>query len=45
MKQAKRAMKEAIADDIKDRFASNSNMRIYAAYTGSEEVGIGGKVS
>ena len=39
-KQAKRAMKEAIADDIKDRFASNSNMRIYAAYTGSEEVGI-----
>lgn len=40
MKQAKRAMKEAIADDIKDRFASNSNMRIYAAYTGSEEVGI-----
>ena len=40
MKQAKRAMKEAIADDIKNRFASNSNMRIYAAYTGSEEVGI-----
>ena len=40
MKQAKRAMREAIADDIKDRFASNSNMRIYAAYTGSEEVGI-----
>ncbi len=39
-KQAKRAMKEAIADDIKNRFASNSNMRIYAAYTGSEEVGI-----
>ena len=40
MKQAKRVMKEAIADDIKNRFASNSNMRIYAAYTGSEEVGI-----
>lgn len=40
MKQAKRAMKEAIADDIKNRFASNSNMRIYAAYTGNEEVGI-----
>lgn len=40
MKQAKRAMKEAIDDDIKNRFASNSNMRIYAAYTGSEEVGI-----
>ena len=40
MKQAKRAMKEAIADDIKNRFAGNSNMRIYAAYTGSEEVGI-----
>lgn len=40
MKQAKRTMKEAIADDIKNRFASNSNMRIYAAYTGSEEVGI-----
>ena len=40
MKQAKRAMREAIADDIKNRFASNSNMRIYAAYTGSEEVGI-----
>lgn len=40
MKQAKRAMKEAIADDIKNRFASNSNMRIYAAYTGSEEIGI-----
>ena len=39
-KQAKRAMKEPIADDIKNRFASNSNMRIYAAYTGSEEVGI-----
>ena len=40
MKQAKRVMKEAIADDIKNRFAGNSNMRIYAAYTGSEEVGI-----
>lgn len=40
MKQAKRTMKEAIADDIKNRFVSNSNMRIYAAYTGSEEVGI-----
>ena len=40
MKQAKRAMREAIADDIKNRFASNSNMRIYAAYTGNEEVGI-----
>ena len=40
MKQAKRTMKEAIADDIQNRFASNSNMRIYAAYTGNEEVGI-----
>lgn len=40
MKQAKRAMKEAIADDIKNRFAGNSNMRIYAAYTGNEEIGI-----
>lgn len=40
MKQAKRAMKEAIDDDIKNRFASNSNMRIYAAYTGNEERGI-----
>lgn len=40
MKQAKRTMKEAIADDIQNRFASNSNMRIYAAYTGNKEVGI-----
>ena len=40
MKQAKRTMKEAIADDIQNRFASNLNMRIYAAYTGNEEVGI-----
>lgn len=40
MKQAKRTMKEAIADDIQNRFASNENMRIYAAYTGNEEVGM-----
>ena len=39
MKQAKRAMKEAIADDINNRFSDIKNMRIYAAYTGSKEIG------
>ena len=39
MKQAKRAMKEAIADDINNRFSDIPNVRIYGAYTGAKEVG------
>lgn len=39
MKQAKRAMKEAIADDIKNRFSDIPSMKIYAAYTGEKEIG------
>lgn len=39
MKQAKRTMKEAIADDIKNRFSDIPSMKIYAAYTGEKEIG------
>ena len=39
MKQAKRVMKEAIADDINNRFSDIPNMRIYGAYTGAKEIG------
>lgn len=39
IKQAKRIMKEAIQDDLKNRFADIKKMKIYAAYSSDEEMG------
>lgn len=39
MKQARRTMKQAVRNDIDNRFAGISNMKIYAAYTSNKELG------
>lgn len=39
MKQARRTMKQAIRNDIDNRFTDITNMRIYAAYTSNRELG------
>lgn len=39
MKQARRVMKEAILEDIKNRFNNIENMKIYSAYTKDIELG------
>lgn len=39
IKQAKRVMKEAITEDLKNRFSDIENVRIYTAYTKDEEFG------
>lgn len=39
IKQAKRAMKEAIQDDLNNRFSKIPSMKLYVAYTGGKEVG------
>lgn len=39
MKQGKRIMKEAMHNDLKDRFSKIPSMKLYAAYTGDEEIG------
>lgn len=39
MKQAKKTMKQAIHDDLENRFANMSNIKIYVAYTSDKELG------
>lgn len=39
VKQARRIMKDAIKDDINNRFSDINNMKIYAAYSSDEELG------
>ena len=39
IKQAKRIMKDAIKDDLKERFSRIDNMKIYAAYSSDKEMG------
>ncbi|WP_294378572.1 DegV family protein [uncultured Clostridium sp.] len=39
MKQARRVMKTAIHDDIKNRFSNLSKVKVYAAYTSNRELG------
>ena len=39
IKQAKRIMKDAIKDDLKERFSGINNMKIYAAYSSDKEMG------
>ena len=39
MKVARRTMKQAIRDDIENRFADIKSMKIYAAYTSNKELG------
>lgn len=39
IKQAKRAMKDAIQDDLTNRFDKIPSMKLYVAYTGDKEIG------
>lgn len=39
IKQARKAMRDAVQDDLSKRFADIPKMRIYAAYAGDEEAG------
>ena len=40
MKQSRRVMKEAVRDDLENRFKDMPSMKIYAAYTSNEELGM-----
>lgn len=39
MKQARRVMKEAVREDLENRFSKIPSIKIYAAYTSDEELG------